>query len=154
LTPTVTPTPTATPDLSIDTDGDGCADVEETGGTTTLGGNRDPLSPWDFFDVPAPAGPALGANGRELLTPASVRNKGINLADVAAIMSYVGRTASNPDYQADRNGDGIADGVQLDRMFSADPSKPWDSPGPNGGVSLQDVGVALAQVGHNCANPP
>ena len=36
-----------------DGDGDGCTDAEERGHTTQLGGNRDPLSPWDFYDVDA-----------------------------------------------------------------------------------------------------
>ncbi len=34
-----------------DTDDDGCADGEELGGTAVAGGLRDPLNPWDFYDV-------------------------------------------------------------------------------------------------------
>ena len=34
-----------------DTDADGCADGEELGTSPTLGGDRDPLNYWDFFDV-------------------------------------------------------------------------------------------------------
>jgi hypothetical protein len=34
-----------------DTDGDGCADAREGGSNELLGGRRDPLNPWDFFDA-------------------------------------------------------------------------------------------------------
>jgi Zn-dependent metalloprotease len=152
--PTATPTSTPTPDPSTDTDGDGCADVEELGLDPLHGGDRDPLSPWDFYDVPVPAGPDLGADGKPILTPASVRNKAVTLADVGVVLAYVGRTDSNPAYTQDNNADGIADGQQLDRTSSTDPSKPWQSGPPNGAISLFDVGVALAQVGHSCAGPP
>jgi hypothetical protein len=73
---------------------------------------------------------------------------------VGTVLAYVGRAATNAIYNQDNNGDGIADGVQLDRTASSDPSKPWRSGPPNGGISLHDVGVALAQVGHSCAAPP
>lgn len=43
----VTGTCTADPD----SDGDGCGDVEEVGSNRLFGGDRDPLDPWDFFDV-------------------------------------------------------------------------------------------------------
>jgi hypothetical protein len=35
----------------MDNDGDGCADGEELGPGETLGGQRDPLNPNDFFDT-------------------------------------------------------------------------------------------------------
>jgi len=34
-----------------DTDGDGCTNGEEFGGDPRLGGQRNPLNPWDFHDV-------------------------------------------------------------------------------------------------------
>ncbi len=36
---------------AVDTDGDGCADSEELGTVNYAGGLRDPLNPWDFYDV-------------------------------------------------------------------------------------------------------
>jgi hypothetical protein len=50
-TPTRTPTrtPTNTPDPA-DTDGDGCTDQQELGPNPGLGGQRDPLNPWDYFN--------------------------------------------------------------------------------------------------------
>jgi hypothetical protein len=137
-----------------DTDGDGCADGEEVLNAVTLGGERDPLSPWDFFDVPAPAGPAVGANGSAILTPASVKNKIVNLQDAGVVLVYVGRGADNAEYTADNNLDGIADGLQLDRSPSTVPGEPWHSGPPNGSISLQDVAIAISQSGHACVAPP
>lgn len=144
----------------FDEDLDGCTDAEELGHDPAHGGLRDPLETSDFFDVPVPAGPALGTNGRPILTMASVRNRAVSLTDVGVVLAYVGRTSSMADYTADNNGDGInhapftGDGSQLDRTPSTTPGKPWRSRAPNGVISLQDVGVALAQVGHTCIAPP
>jgi hypothetical protein len=135
----------------IDTDGDGCVDEKELGPNPSLGGDRDPSSPWDFFDVPAPSGPDLGSDGKPILTTSSARNKAVSLQDVGTVLTYVGRIASiSPEYTQDNNDDGIPDGEQLDRTLSANPAKPWQSGPPNDAVSLQDVGIALAQVGHVC----
>jgi hypothetical protein len=35
----------------VDSDGDGCSDVEETGPNHTLGGQRNPSYFWDYFEV-------------------------------------------------------------------------------------------------------
>jgi hypothetical protein len=149
-TPTRTPTRTPTPAPGVDTDGDGCTDADEMGVDPAQGGDRDPLSPWDFFDVPSPAGPATGADGRLILMPSSARDGAITLGDVGVVLSYVGRRSTNPAYGQDNDGNGQADGQQLDRTVSADASKPWRSGPPNGAVNLQDVGVVLAQVGDSC----
>lgn len=148
-TPTVTATPTATPTPPpIDSDGDGCTDEREAGPEHTSGGDRDPLNHWDFFDVPAPA-----------LSPAhpnSGRNKVVTLADVLAILSYVGTVhlsgpnANDLSYDTDLNGNGVLDGAEYDRAPSTTQSKPWRSGPPSGAVTLQDALVALAQVGDNC----
>jgi hypothetical protein len=53
--PTLTPTPPKLPHPG-DTDGDGCSDEEENGSDETLGGLRDYLNPWDFYDVVGFAG--------------------------------------------------------------------------------------------------
>jgi hypothetical protein len=137
-----------------DDDGDGCAAQEEWSSVPAVGGKRDPSSPWDFFDVPAPAGPALGENGRQVLTASSFRNKAITLQDVGVVLAYVGRLAGSTDYDADRNLDGVADGVQLDRTMSAVPGELWRSGPPNGAISLVDVGIVLPQIGHTCIAAP
>jgi hypothetical protein len=140
--------------FNTDTDGDGCADGEEVLNTPPFGGDRDPLSPWDFFDVPAPAGPAVGSNGNQILTLASVRDKIVNLSDVGVVLAYVGRSALHPEYTQDNNGDGLADGIQLDRTPSPIPGELFHAGPPDGSISLQDVAVAIVQVGHTCLPAP
>ena len=41
---------------NADTDGDGCSDGREVGDDATRGGLRDPLNPWDFYDVAGSGG--------------------------------------------------------------------------------------------------
>jgi hypothetical protein len=134
-----------------DTDGDGCKDGREARVLTygkQQGGDRLPSSQWDFIDVPAPALSASATGG--------VRNKVVALTDVGAVLAYVGTVkdgGANPggyDYDTDYNSNGFRDGAEYDRAPSAIALKPWRSSAPNNAVSLQDVGVALAQVGHSC----
>jgi hypothetical protein len=140
--------------LIADTENDNCSDKEETGASQSLGGLRDPAYAYDFFDVPLPAGPDVGVDGKLLLRTNAVRNRAITLSDASTVLSYVGRTSANQYYVLDRNGDGTADGEQLDRTPSTTMGQPWRSRAPNGAISLQDVSVMLAQVGHSCiANP-
>jgi hypothetical protein len=135
-----------------DSDGDGCSNSEETGPDPNLGGARDPGSPWDFFDVPTPA--------LTMGNPSGMRNKAVSLTDVGAVLFYVGTTyggGTNPngvDYDTDYNANTTDDGREYDRTPSTVTGEPWHSGPPNGAVSLSDVGVALAQVGDNCAAPP
>jgi hypothetical protein len=136
-----------------DTDEDGCEDGRELRVMTFTpqqGGDRNALSAWDFYDVPAPAGPGVGADGKLVLAPAAAKNGVVSLQDVGVVLAYVGRTSSNSAYVGDNNADGAPDGTQLDRTPSANSSKPWRSGPPSGAISLQDVGVVLAQVGHSC----
>jgi hypothetical protein len=123
-----------------DDDNDGCADIREGGSLLSKGGQRSRSSPWDFADVPAPALPA-----------AATRNKAITLQDVGAALSWVGRSTSNgtssggQNYQHDTNTNGVVDGMEYDRTPAGSISGP-----PNGAITLSDVGVILAQVGHSC----
>lgn len=42
-----------------DTDGDGCDDIYENGPDHTKGGQRNPLDPWDYYDVSLPTDGAI-----------------------------------------------------------------------------------------------
>jgi hypothetical protein len=131
-----------------DTDTDGCRDGQELGANQVLGGARDPLSPWDFYDVPVPA--------LQFMAPPGTRNPAVNLIDLGALLIYVGTIGGGGtivngiDYDLDADANGVADGAQYDRTPSTLAAKPWRSGAPNGAVSLQDAGVVLAQVGHHC----
>lgn len=148
---------------SADTDGDGCADIEEAGDDPALGGDRNPFFAYDFFDVTVPVRADPSPNGP--------RNKAVSLADVGATLSYVGAfptgtCGDNPngngvDYDCDKgvdtNGDTVPDippdGVPDGRDYDRSPSWPFSGP-PDNAINLGDVGSALSQVGHTCAAPP
>jgi len=153
--PTPSPTPTVPP---MDSDGDGCTDVEELGGDPTLGGTRDPYNFWDFYDVPVPT----AFNGGTLVD----RDKAITIAnDLLAVLEYAGtsdgglcnsgpdRVPDTPDdrcYNQDNNSDGEDDGLFYDRR----PGAMW-SDAPNGSiVVIEDILLVLAQGGHSCQAPP
>jgi hypothetical protein len=121
-----------------------CTDAEELGSDLRLGGGRNPLNPWDFADVPTPALPGSG-----------VRNGAITLADVGATLAWVGRSLTNGtsdegrNYTDDANNNGVEDGAEYDRTPAGAISGQ-----PNGAITLQDVGVVLAQVGASCIAAP
>ncbi len=132
-----------------DTDADSCPDGKESGADRLRGGQRDPLSPWDFFDVPTPPLRAASPNG--------ARTHSVTLSDVIAILYYIGTVdggganANGVSYATDWNANGIKDGQEYDRTGSGDASQPWRSRAPNGSVSISDAIVALAQAGADCS---
>jgi hypothetical protein len=195
-TPTPSPTPTATPEPPLDSDGggapdflelavggnpsdpaddaailaadsdrDGCANGEELAGAAAPApgstGAYDPLAPYDFYDVPAPANPDPIPNGTV--------NQAVTLADVLAVLFYVGTfdnggpNSNGVDYDSLKDGDVNGDtalteldeaGRRYDRSPSPLPNPPLDAGPPNGAVNLSDVLANLAQVGLSCAGPP
>jgi hypothetical protein len=138
--------------VNPNTDGDGCNDKQETGPNADLGGDRNPLDPWDYYDVIVPAVTISNTTG--------TRDKAIGLSDAAAVLFYVGVTEGGPanvngvDYDTDLNGDGTLEGREYDRLPSLNPAKKWQSRLGDGAVSLQDVAALLSQVGDNCIPPP
>jgi hypothetical protein len=129
-----------------DADGDGCEDGLELQVSPSLGGMRNPLNPWDFFSVPAPA-LRLGYMGQ-----ASDSGVGVT-TDVVALLQYTGLTSASADYVADYDSNDIFDGEQYDRSPSATPAMPWRSGPPDGGIGITtDVVVMLAQTGHSCSS--
>jgi hypothetical protein len=135
-----------------DSDCDGCPDVNEISATHLTGGDRDRYCPWDFFDVPTPPLSIAAPNGQ--------RNHVASVADVIAILSYIGTSSGAPAnsqgfwYDTDLNANGVPDGGEYDRTAGAIVGKPWRSGPPNGSVTIADALVELNQVGDNCANPP
>ena len=126
-----------------DTDGDGCGEAKERGSNHVAGGQRDPLNPNDFYDVPSPA---LRIN------PAGMRDGGIGITtDIVALLKYAGLTSTSADYAADHDANGVADGLQYDRSPSTTMGMPWRSGAPDGGIGITtDVVAMLAQVGNTC----
>ena len=141
--------------LSQDTDSDGCADGLELEGAPLSApgatGLYDPLDPYDFDDVPAPANNDPIPNG--------ARNKAVNVQDVVGVLKYVGTFDNGPsngrvDYDSDKNGDGVKDGLGYDRSPSPAPNPPYEAGPPSGAINLSDVVTVLRQVGLSCAGLP
>jgi hypothetical protein len=142
-----------------DTDGDGCADGEEAlYSSPALGGQRNPLDPWDFYDVPAPT---IG-NGGSMAN----RDKAVSIGnDVLGVLEYAGTSRDGPanagpdgvpgnaddrDYDDDKDHNDVKDGIAYDRSVGVQ----WSGP-PNGAISLgEDVLLVLDQSGHSCQAPP
>jgi hypothetical protein len=145
-TSTATPTPTATPTKQPfgDSDGDGCTDAQENGQDELLGGRRDYLNPYDFFDVPLPPGdPGTGE-----------RDRAVNIVDITAVLAKFGThdNGTPGDFSDDPlNSSGQRYNPDFDRT-SLGPD-PWDSGPPDGAINILDVVVVVAQFGHSCATP-
>ena len=110
----------------IDTDGDGCSDQSENGPDETIGGLRDPLNGWDFYDVLGP-GAALPIDGV------------IDLPnDILGVIQHHSPTGA-PPYD-----------VQFDRGPSSGPN-PWNMTAPDGVIDLpNDILGVILQFGHDC----
>jgi hypothetical protein len=151
------PNPYGTSASDADSDDDGCADGREVrtlAFTPAIGGDRDPVSGADFFDVPAP--PLTSS------APGGAHDKAVSLIDVAAVLYYFGAIVEDPaepngngaKYGTDWNANLVLDGAEYDRTASVLTGKPWRSGPPDGAVSLTDAAVALLQFGHDCTAPP
>jgi len=143
--------------LVPDTDGDGCADGEEVGPNVALGGRRNPVNPYDFYDVPVPT---LHDGG----TLAN-RDQAISvLNDVLAVGDYLGTYDDGPpndlgiDYDEDVDGDTVDDGRAYDRSLGVDLNGDTVadlSDAPNGAIKIiEDLLLVLAQSGSSCVAPP
>ncbi len=109
---------------SDDSDGDGCTDLEELGGDPALGGQRNPLSRWDFYDV----------NGDKTVTM---------FDDILAVAMAFG-SASGPNYDPSLDRSPAPPGVAPWELGPPDGAI----------NVLDDVLGAAAQFGHTCGGPP
>jgi len=132
-----------------DSDRDGCAEGKEVGLNPISGGGRNPLNPYDFYDVPVPT----AFNGGTLAN----RDRAVSiLNDVLAVLEYSGTTAGGACnslgrcYDQDRNSDGQVDGILYDR--SAGPV--WSDAPDRAVTILTDVLLVLAQSGQSCTAAP
>jgi hypothetical protein len=164
-TPTATWTPTATPTpcpdtdgdgltdceeavlgtdpLKPDTDGDGCTDGQEVGLDPTLGGGRDPLNPFDFYDI------------TDITMVVGAKDKGVSGFDLNLLLLWGGAVDSGPpnhngkDYDDDSNSNTIEDGLEMDFAGIAGPGT-----GPDGGISGFDLSDLISQGGDSCTALP
>ena len=111
----------------VDSDGDGCTNGQEAGPDETIGGQRDFLNPWDFYDVLGP-GAALPTDGI------------IDLPnDILGVIQHFAPLGTEPEYD-----------VQFDRGPSAGPN-PWNMTAPDGVIDLpNDILGVIQQFNHSC----
>ena len=121
-----------TPDGAEDPDQDGCTNATELGEIAVIGGLRDPKSFWDFFDTP---------------NAENVRDRAITIADIGRLVARFG-TFGDP--AIDPLSPPPASGYHT--AFDRTPLGPnlWNLGAPNGNVTIQDVGLEVAQFGHSC----
>jgi hypothetical protein len=115
-----------------DTDKDSCADGEETvtgAGAELLGGNRDPLNPWDFYNVVDPIAPRV-----------------IDLDDAFAVLYKFGAVYGDP----------VPVAPPYDARHDRTTPSPnyWNTQAPEGVIDLDDFFWNLVQFGHTCFPAP
>jgi hypothetical protein len=118
-----------------DDDNDGCSDGRENGSIPTLGGLRNPLNFWDFFDTPT--GPML------------LRDRAVTVGDIAAVVARFGSSGSKAIDPLSVPGAAPAYHTGYDRTAAGENPNGL-ALGPNGSVTVQDVSLNVAQFGHSC----
>jgi hypothetical protein len=143
--PTATATPTSLKsDIDLDTipghidpddDNDGCTDARELGSIPILGGLRNPNSFWDFFDVP---------------DMSNQRDRAITVGDIARVVTRFGSsgTATSAADALAAPAPPPAYHAGSDRTLKG--PEPWNTTRPNGGVTIEDIALLVAQFGHSC----
>jgi hypothetical protein len=106
---------------AVDTDGDGCTDVQELGPDPVKGGDRDPLYFWDFYDV--------------------THDRTIDLSDTIAILQSFGTAPGAPLYNA------LLDRYAPD---AAKPWRTAAATALNIGIDVSDAVINLRSFGHHC----
>ncbi len=111
---------------SHDSDNDGCTNGQELGTDETIGGLRNPMNRWDYYDVVGP-GASLPLDGV------------IDLPnDILGVILHFAPTGAAP-YD-----------VQFDRGPSAGPN-PWSMTAPDGVIDLpNDILGVILQFNHDC----
>ena len=141
--PTPTPTPTKQPPPG-DTDGDGCTDSQENGPSETVGGQRDYLSFWDFYDTPAGSPPG--------------RDRRVNIVDIGALVLRFGTVSGPLPTKEEWLAAALTPPSDLTGYHAAfDRGGPipgedlWDLLPPDGAINIIDIGAMVIQFGHTCA---
>ena len=130
----------------VDTDGDGCTDAQELGPLAALGGQRDPESFWDLFDVP------VGE-------PAE-RDRRVNILDIGAIVTRFGAASETPPTKEEALAEALsppppapAYHAASDRGGPIPGQELWNLLPPDGSINIIDVAAAVVQFGHTCRQP-
>jgi hypothetical protein len=135
-----------------DSDSDGCTDQQENGPSPQLGGQRDYLNFWDFYDVwTRPVGDPSGWE----------RSKGIDLfGDIFGVARRFGASDDDANAPVNRNSDPLVPPAldnetgyhpAFDRGAQIGPN-PWNLAPADGAIDLfNDIFSMARQFGHSCA---
>jgi Tol biopolymer transport system component len=107
----------------LNNDGDACTDARELGPDPVFGGDRDPYSPWDFFDV--------------------TDDRRVDLSDTLAVLARFGASVGGPGY------DPTLDRASPDSEKPWRSAAGADG----AGIDLTDALVNLSSFGHDCNPP-
>jgi subtilisin family serine protease len=125
-----------------DDDQDGCTNLQEFGPDPALGGERNPLHFWDFFDTP-------DSNG--------VRDRAIVLTDVLSLLQRFGADDAGGTAPINRLTDPLtlpppppAYHPAFDRSSPPPGVDLWHLQPADGAIALNDVLAMLVQFGHSC----
>jgi hypothetical protein len=128
----------------VDSDNDGCTDVQELGPNPALGGQRDPLSFWDFFDV--------------YTGDPTVRDRAVTAGDIGSVGARFGAFHDPPLTKAEALAEALTPPTDLtgyhpafDRSGSDPEANVWNLLPPDGSITAGDIGAVVAQFGHTCA---
>ena len=123
-------------DVLVDSDSDGCTDVQEAGLSAGLGGLRDPENYWDFFNTP-------DVN--------NIRDRQIDITDIGNLVARFGALGepegdplSPPPYAP-------AYHTAFDRGGPIPGENLWNLLPANGSIDIIDIGAMIIQFGHTCA---
>ena len=131
-------------DADSDDDNDGCSDDQEQGSDETLGGRRDPLYFWDFFDVWAGS-------------PAT-KDRAVSIGDIGALVARFGSFQEPSPTTEEALSQALtspppapAYHVAYDRGGPMPGQNLWNLLPPDGSINIVDIGSVIAQFGHTCA---
>jgi len=128
----------------VDTDNDGCSDGQEFGHLEAAGGRRDPVNPWDFYDVPD------AGNGRDGKISLSV--------EILSVAFRLGATDEGATATINRYTDPLSapppDQTAYHPAFDRSPAprgaELWSLGPPDGQIDLMDLLGVIWQYGHEC----
>jgi CSLREA domain-containing protein len=126
--------------VNPDTDGDGCAEGEELGSNPVLGGQRNPLNPWDFYDI------------SDINQLVGSKDKAVSGFDLNVLLEYLNSFAGDGGlYDGDTNGKNGPDGAEMDfaGLYSL-----WPNSGPDRAISGFDLNDLLIQLNGSCTALP
>lgn len=126
------------PENHYDTDLDGCTDTQELRDMQAPGGVRDPYNRWDFDDQFTGAPPA--------------KDRIISVGDIGSVVSRFGSSGSPKGDPNAMPPPAPAYHSSADRNGALPGSNAWNVRGPDGIVSIGDVGSVVAQFGHSCTD--